>query len=72
VGIGIATAVAMLMAPFFEAVNQVMVYLLAVALIATRFGRGPSVLASVLAVVSFDFFRAAAPGRSRCRTPNTW
>jgi len=56
VGIGIATGVATLMAPFFEAVNQVMVYLLAVALIATRFGRGPSVLASVLAVVSFDFF----------------
>ena len=28
----------------------------AVALVATRFGRGPSVLASVLAVLSFDFF----------------
>jgi two-component system sensor histidine kinase KdpD len=54
--IAAATGVALLMEPFFEAVNQVMVYLLAVALVATRFGRGPSVLASVLAVVSFDFF----------------
>jgi two-component system sensor histidine kinase KdpD len=51
-----ATGVAAAMDPFFEAVNQVMVYLLGVALVATRLGRGPSVLASVLAVISFDVF----------------
>lgn len=35
--------------------NVVMVFLAAVALIATRFGRGPSIFASLLAVLSFDF-----------------
>ncbi len=54
--VGIATAVAMAMDPFFELANQVMIYLLAVMVVAVRLGRGPSVLASVLAVVSFDFF----------------
>jgi two-component system sensor histidine kinase KdpD len=54
--VGIATAIAAAMHPYFELANQVMVYLLAVMLVAARFGRGPSVLASVLAVLSFDFF----------------
>jgi two-component system sensor histidine kinase KdpD len=38
-----------------ELANLVMVYLLGVVFIATRFGRGPSVLASVLGVGSLDF-----------------
>jgi two-component system sensor histidine kinase KdpD len=33
-----------------------MIFLLGVALIASRFGRGPSILASVLGVLAFDFF----------------
>ena len=36
--------------------NTVMVFLAAVALAAFRFGRGPAILASVLAVLVFDFF----------------
>jgi two-component system sensor histidine kinase KdpD len=44
------------MTPSFELVNVAMVYLLAVVLIAFRFGRGPAVLASVFGVASFDFF----------------
>lgn len=36
--------------------NLIMVYLLGVVVIATRFGGGPSVLASVLSVAAFDFF----------------
>ena len=36
-----------------------MIYLLAVTLVAMRLGRGPSVLAAVLAVVAFDFFFVA-------------
>src|SRR5512145_599649 len=36
--------------------NLVMLYLLAVAFIATRFGPGPSALAAVLGVAAFDFF----------------
>jgi two-component system sensor histidine kinase KdpD len=36
--------------------NLIMVYLLGIVFIATRFGRGPSVLASLLSVAAFDFF----------------
>ncbi len=36
--------------------NTVMIFLAAVAFVAVRFGRGPAVLASVLAVLAFDFF----------------
>jgi two-component system sensor histidine kinase KdpD len=56
VAVGVATGVAALMDPFFELANQAMIYLLAVTLAAVWRGRGPSVLASLLAVVSFDFF----------------
>jgi two-component system sensor histidine kinase KdpD len=51
-----ATLVGMAMAPAFELANIVMVYLLAVAIVAARFGRGPAVLASVIGVAAFDFF----------------
>ncbi len=36
--------------------NMAMVFLAGVALVATRFGRGPAVAASVLSVLAFDFF----------------
>jgi len=39
-----------------ELINLVMVYLLGVMLVATRSGRGPSILASALSVAAFDFF----------------
>jgi two-component system sensor histidine kinase KdpD len=39
-----------------ELINLVMVYLLGVMLVATRAGRGPSMLASALSVAAFDFF----------------
>lgn len=39
-----------------DSANIVMVYLLTVVLVAVRFGRGPGILASVLAVLAFDFF----------------
>jgi two-component system sensor histidine kinase KdpD len=55
----VATGVAALMDPFFEPANQVMIYLLAVTLVAMRLGRGPSVFAAVAAVVAFDFFFVA-------------
>jgi two-component system sensor histidine kinase KdpD len=44
------------MTPAFELVNVAMVYLLAVVLIAFRYGRGPAVAASIAGVASFDFF----------------
>jgi len=40
----------------FAAANLIMVYLLGVILVATRYGRGPSLLASVVSVAAFDFF----------------
>jgi len=56
VGVALSTAVAWLMFPYFGLANLIMVYLLGVVLVATRYGRGPSVLASVLGIAAFDFF----------------
>lgn len=42
--------------PFFGQSNLIMIYLLGVLIVATRFGRGPSVMTSVLSVACFDFF----------------
>ena len=56
VGVAIATAVAWAMFPYFSPANLIMMYLIAVIVIAIRLGRGPSVLASVVSVATFDFF----------------
>jgi two-component system sensor histidine kinase KdpD len=50
------TALAFVMYPRFELSNLVMVYLLGVTLSGLRFGRGPSLLVSLLNVAAFDFF----------------
>ncbi|MGH2543909.1 MAG: DUF4118 domain-containing protein, partial [Ardenticatenaceae bacterium] len=58
-GVGVVlfcTLVARLMFPFFELTNLIMVYLLGVVFVAARYGRGPSLLASLLSVATFDFF----------------
>ena len=47
---------ALLLLPYFELANIVMVFLLAVVLVGVRYGRGPAVLAAFLNVVAFDFF----------------
>ncbi len=52
---GFSTLIAWLMFMKLELANLVMVYLLGVVFVATRFGRGPSVLASVLGVGLLDF-----------------
>jgi two-component system sensor histidine kinase KdpD len=52
----VCTLLGMVMAPAFEQVNIAMVYLLAVALVAVRHGRGPAIASSVLSVAAFDFF----------------
>jgi two-component system sensor histidine kinase KdpD len=41
---------------FLAPTNLIMVYLLGIVVIATRFGPGPSIVASVLSVAAFDFF----------------
>ncbi|WP_084090730.1 sensor histidine kinase [Andreprevotia lacus] len=50
------TVVAATLTHVLELANVVMLYLLAVALVAIRFGRGAGALAAVLSVAAFDFF----------------
>ncbi|HEY9718823.1 MAG TPA: DUF4118 domain-containing protein, partial [Trichormus sp.] len=52
----VSTCIARLMLPYFELSNVVMVYLLGVVIVATRYGRGPSILTSILSVAAYDFF----------------
>ncbi len=49
------TLVCALLNRYVELTNLVMLYLLGTVLVATRFGRGPSVVAAVLSVTLFDF-----------------
>ena len=50
------TVVAYPLAAYFDLVNIVMLFLLAVVGVALRWGRGPAVLAAFVSVASFDFF----------------
>jgi two-component system sensor histidine kinase KdpD len=52
----LCTGIGFLVSGPTELINLVMVYLLGVMLVATRSGRGPSILASALSVAAFDFF----------------
>jgi two-component system sensor histidine kinase KdpD len=54
--VGAATLLAHLTFKHLATVNLAMIYQLSVVLIALKFGRGPSTLAAVLAVLAFDFF----------------
>lgn len=47
---------ASLMFPYFAPANVVMVFLVGIVIVATRFGRGPSILVSILSVIGFDLF----------------
>jgi len=50
----VSTLAGLAMTPRFDVVNIAMVYVLAVLLIALRFGRGPTIMTSVLSVIAFD------------------
>ncbi len=50
------TGLSWIMSSHFGPANLIMVYLLGVAIVATRWGRGPSALASMMSVAAFDFF----------------
>ena len=52
----LATIVALTMRGLLAPANLVLIYLMAVVLVAIRFGRKPGVLASFLAVLAFDIF----------------
>jgi two-component system, OmpR family, sensor histidine kinase KdpD len=51
-----ATGLAWVMFPFFQLASIIMAYLLGVIFVASRHGRGPSFLTSLLSVAAFDFF----------------
>jgi two-component system sensor histidine kinase KdpD len=50
------TLLAKLVMPYFDLANLIMFYLVGIVWVATRFGRGPSILGSILSVLAFDFF----------------
>lgn len=52
----IATALCWSASRYLDHSSLVMFYLLSIVYIATRFGRGPSILASFLSVAAFDYF----------------
>ncbi|GGY07702.1 sensor histidine kinase [Paludibacterium paludis] len=53
---GLTTALSALLIRHFELANVIMVYLLVVVMVASRYGRVSGVLASFLSVAMFDFF----------------
>ena len=53
---GATAAVAVPLGDYFDLANIVMLFLLAVVLVAVGFGRGPAVMAAFLSVALFDFF----------------
>ncbi len=52
----VCSLVAALMFPLVTPTNLVMVYLVGTVFVAARYGRGPSITASVSSVLTFDFF----------------
>jgi two-component system sensor histidine kinase KdpD len=54
--VALASFVSLLIFKHAELAELVMVYLLGILLVATRVGRGPSLLASILSVAALDFF----------------
>ena len=64
-----ATLIGLGMRAHFELVNIAMVYLLAVVAVALRFTRAPTILASVLSVVAFDYFFVPPSGTLSVEDP---
>lgn len=54
--VALCTVVARLSLSLLETANLAMIYVLGVVVVATRFGRAASILATVLGVAAFDFF----------------
>jgi two-component system sensor histidine kinase KdpD len=54
--VGLATMLSRLTAPYLAPVNLAMIYLLAIVVIALRYGRGAAMFSSVISVLAFDFF----------------
>lgn len=59
---GLVTSLGRLILPGVDSVNLVMLYLLAVVIVALRYGRWPSVVATVLNIVAFDLVFVSPTG----------
>ncbi len=55
-GVALATAFAWIADPILNEPNIVMIYLLTIALIALRAGRGPAIVASMISTLAYNFF----------------
>jgi len=53
--VALCTAIAGLMFPYFAPANLIMVYLVGIVVVASRWGRGPSIVAAVASIAAFDF-----------------
>ena len=51
-----SSLIAHLILPYFELANVVMLFLLGVILVSSKYGRGPGIFSSVISVACFDFF----------------
>jgi two-component system sensor histidine kinase KdpD len=56
IGVAAATVFAWVSDPILNEPNVVMIYLLAIALIALRAGRGPAIVASIISTLAYNFF----------------
>jgi len=56
VTVALVTVLCMFMKPHFELADVVMIYMLGILVVASRFGRWPSLVSSVLSVLALDFF----------------
>jgi two-component system sensor histidine kinase KdpD len=62
VAVACCTLISYLLAPFFEPTNLAMVYLAGVVTVALTHGRGPSIIATILGVATFDLLFIAPFG----------
>lgn len=53
--VGLCTVIGWMMSHHFAPTNIIMIYLLGILAVSLRWGRGPSIVASVLGVAAFDF-----------------
>lgn len=65
--VAICTLISMTLAPRFEATNLAMIYLAGVVVVSLIHGRGPSIVATVLGVATFDFWFVAPYGTFEVR-----
>jgi two-component system sensor histidine kinase KdpD len=72
IGIAVASLVIALINQVVQIGNISLVYLLVVLYIATRYGRAPAVLASVLAFLAYDFFFIPPTLRFTVDDPSAW